>query len=389
MSRNHRVRKHERSALRPECERLERLALLSGAGAAVERPPVRVAVGMVALSPFFFQQSSSAQITLTRSSGQGTLAVEFSTTADAAPESLPGKTIPDAMPGQEYLPVDETVTFQPGQTALVVSVPIVANAANPGIVMVEMTTMPLVTGGAAETGDFAIVSGADQLPLIITRAQIVTQASGASAIALTFNEPLAPPSVESLQNYRITPTGRSVAVSRVSGSRKPTSPNGSKSSVSPVGALAASDTPAAGTVLSLVGATSKNSSPTVPMRVQSVSYDATTNTVTLLTAKPLNLSQIYQVVIGSGVGTSGIRKHKHGAALGVLTSQAGNSLAPDSPVGLDVTSGGNLVDLTAAPFLGFNAIPVSFNVSSRSSGPPQLAQYTRPLNIPTNYNFEL
>ena len=57
------------------------------------------------------------------------------------------------------VPVDETVTFQPGQTTLQVSVPIVPSAANLGIVQVAITTRPLVTDGSAETGYFAIVSG--------------------------------------------------------------------------------------------------------------------------------------------------------------------------------------------------------------------------------------
>ena len=57
------------------------------------------------------------------------------------------------------VPVDETVTFQPGQTTLQVSVPIGPSAANLGIVQVAITTRPLVTDGSAETGYFAIVSG--------------------------------------------------------------------------------------------------------------------------------------------------------------------------------------------------------------------------------------
>ena len=57
------------------------------------------------------------------------------------------------------VPVDETVTFQPGQTTLQVSVRIVPSAANLGIVQVTITMRPLVTDGSAETGYFAIVSG--------------------------------------------------------------------------------------------------------------------------------------------------------------------------------------------------------------------------------------
>ena len=70
------------------------------------------------------------------------------------------------------------MTFQPGQSTLTVSVPIVPNAANPGIVLVGMTAKPLVTGGKTWTGEFAIVSGPDQLPLAINNAQVVREASG-------------------------------------------------------------------------------------------------------------------------------------------------------------------------------------------------------------------
>jgi hypothetical protein len=144
MPQDRRARKHAPSALRPACERLEGRALLSGARARAFTAPVQtVQVGMSAPSTFFLQQSGSAQITLTRApfSAQGTLSVEFSTDRAASPESAPAKAIAAATPCQQYRPVDDTVTFQPGRTALTVSVPIVLNAANPGIVLVEMTTL--------------------------------------------------------------------------------------------------------------------------------------------------------------------------------------------------------------------------------------------------------
>jgi hypothetical protein len=51
------------------------------------------------------------------------------------------------------------MTYQPGQTTLQVSLPIVPSAANLRIVQAAMTTRPLVTDGSAETGYFAMVSG--------------------------------------------------------------------------------------------------------------------------------------------------------------------------------------------------------------------------------------
>jgi hypothetical protein len=305
---------------------------------------------------------------------------------------VPAKTIAAATPGQQYLPVDETVTFQPGQTALTVSVPIVPNAANPGIVLVEMTTTPLVTGGTAENGYFAILSGPDQLPLTINSAQIVPQASGASAIALTFNEPMAQASVESLQNYRITPLpAGSVVLSPASGSREPASSHGSLPPNSLltlpgriVGGVVA---PIAFLAPGLFRWAAPKISHVPPIPLQSATYDAATNTVTLVTTKPLNPSRRYQVAIGSGVGTPRLRKHNP-AIGGDLTSQAGNSLTPfgGPPLPIQQLPGGNLVDLSLNPIHYFTASPTSFNVSSRPSGPLALAPFA---NAPIKYSFDL
>jgi hypothetical protein len=123
-----------------------------------------------------------------------------------------------------------------------------------------------------------------------------------------------------------------------------------------------------------------------PRRCSRRRTNAATKTVVLATAKPLNPSRVYQVAIGPGVGPSRLRKHD--AAIGDLTPQAGNPLTSDRPVTLGLTTGGNLVDLPANPFLGFIASPTSFNVSSRSSGPPQLAPYTRPSTGYTKYSLD-
>jgi hypothetical protein len=123
--------------------------------------------------------------------------------------------------------------------------------------------------------------------------------------------------------------------------------------------------------------------------MQSGTYDAATNTVILVTAKPLNPSRVYQVAVGPSVGPSGRRKHN--AAIGDLTSQTGNPLTSDLPVTLTlgVPTGGNLVDLAANPFLGFIESSTSFNVSNHSPGPPHLAPYTRPSTGYTKYSLDM
>jgi hypothetical protein len=350
---------------------------------------------MTAPSGIFSQQSSSAQITLTRDQtmDQGPLSVEFRTDPSAPPSTGTGeKTIPVATPGQQYLPVDETVTFQPGQATLAVTVPIVSGAANPGIVQVAITTTPLVTGGTTNTGHFAIVSGPDQLPLTITNAQIIPETSGERAIALTFNEPLSPTSVGNLENYRITPARGSMSLPTLSvtSRRRPSrheSPH-SPPIPAPIGGALAAASLAQIAFLSAVGATYKKPLPPLPMRLQSATYDDATNTVTLLTKKPLNPSQVYQVVIGAGVGTPGGRKHND--AIGNLISQSGNPLAFGTPTFPAYPPGAmNLVDLTGNPFVGYFSGPTSFNVSNRSSGPPQQMPWSRPSNAPIKYTFSM
>jgi hypothetical protein len=293
---------------------------------------------MGAQSLFFSQQSGSAEITLTRVSNQGTLSVEFSTSSAASPESANGKTIAVATPGQQYLPVDETVTFQPGKTALTVSVPIVPSAANPGIVVVDVTTKPLVIGGINNTGEFAIVSGPEQLPLTINNAQIVKEASGASAIALTFSEPMVQASVENLQHFRIIPLGISAGV----------------------------------------------------VSLQSATYDASTGTINLVTKKPLNPARMYKVAIYPNQGPPGRRKQNTGNG-GNLIDQAGNSLTLSSQLTLfPEPPGGNLVDLPndiASDFAGSNAL--SFSVNGHSSGPPRLNIIMPPIHIGFCWCFDM
>jgi hypothetical protein len=121
--------------------------------------------------------------------------------------------------------------------------------------------------------------------------------------------------------------------------------------------------------------------------MQSATYDAATNTVILVTAKPLNPSRVYQVAIGPGVGPSRLRKLN--AAIGDLTSQTGNPLTSDLPVTLGLTTGNNFVDLTANAFLTFIASPTSFNRSSRSSRPPHLSPYSRPSTGYTKYSLDM
>lgn len=319
-------RRPARSTIRPACELLESRALLSRA-----LPVPSVYVSMTAPSQYFLQQSGEALITLNRTSSNndGPLSVEFSTSPLTTPVDVPGKPAAvEATAGEHYLPVHEIATFQPRQTTLTVSLPIVREAANPGIVLVGMTTKPLVPNGDTMTGEIAIVSGPDQLPLAINDARIVRLASGTSAVTMKFNQPMERASVENLKTYRISHAGRSVPL-------------------------------------------------------QSATLDAATDTVTLVTKSPLKPAWVYDVAIGTPLVKSrpGLPDPANG---GVPTSQTGNPLTYPQPA-LPGRPGTTPAYLSTTQLSGYHALPTTFKVTRRSSGPPQLNLMIPPIDI--HYSF--
>jgi len=323
MSQDPRSRQPARSRIRPACEPLESRALLS-------RTLPSVSVFVTAQSQVFLQQSGEALITLSRDSysAQGPLSVEFRTSPPANPVSVAGKaSAVAATAGEHYLPVDEIVTFQPGQTSLTVSVPIVREAANPGVVLVGISAKPLVANGSAVTGEIAIASDPDQLPLAINDARVVREASGASAVTMTFNQPMARATVENLGTYRIERAGR-------------------------------------------------------PVPLKSATYDAATDTVTLVTKSPYNPARVYKVTIGSNPRPPRRGRPAPGNVV-IPTSQTGNPLSFPEP--LPGKPGTTPIVLTNKFIKGYVASPTTYKVSGRSSGPPDL----NPSLVPININYPL
>ncbi|MFO0907519.1 MAG: hypothetical protein U0794_04025 [Isosphaeraceae bacterium] len=162
-------------------------------------------VAMSAPSRFYLQRSGEAVITLERfSNPDQALSVKFSTNPPINPVNVLGKQpVVAATAGEQYLPVDQVVTFPPGETKATVSVPIVGEAENPGIALVGLTVTPLAANATVSTADIAIASGPDRLPLAINDARMIRDASGASAVTMTFNQPMARATVENLGVYRV------------------------------------------------------------------------------------------------------------------------------------------------------------------------------------------
>ena len=116
--------------------------------------------------------------------------------------------------------------------------------------------------------------------------------------------------------------------------------------------------------------------------LRSATYDGATNTVTLVTKKPLNPAHVYEVALYLGPATPGRRKHNPSNG-GSLTSQTGNSLTMASQESLNQP--GNGPASLAQTIISYSTpYPVSFKISSGSSGPPQLSVLIPPIHIPVS-----
>jgi hypothetical protein len=201
--------------LRPRLEPLESRMLLSTAKSTT--PPVAEALNFVVsgtttsgVHAVASQQDSSVRLTLQRGEpGQktgGSIQVEVAT----GPITTPSTPIPSAQPGVQYQPVVETVTFPPGVSSEPVTIPIVAGAANPGMVSFEVaatqlgvTTQPYSSYGQA-TEDVFLTQDINAPVPRITGAHMVLNGHRTSDFVLQFSMPMDPASVQNVNEYGLS-----------------------------------------------------------------------------------------------------------------------------------------------------------------------------------------
>jgi hypothetical protein len=228
-------------------ETLESRTLLSATG--------RQNVALEVPSAYISQQSSQLDVTLVRplASARRSLTVNFSATSGS---STGISTEPDVT-GQPFTPVSETVTFPAGQTTETVVVPINSQAANSGLVPIQLTAAFSGHPAMGRTTTVYLASSLDAVPPSIIGVQRV-----AGGIAVTFSKPMAPATVEDIHNYSVT--------------------------FSPNQNFSLEDLYGVGLVQTL-----DNSRTTIPLRRGS--YDPATNTVTLITNEPLGPNGSYEI----------------------------------------------------------------------------------------------
>jgi hypothetical protein len=228
-------------------ETLESRTLLSATG----RPDVAIDVP----SAYISQQSSQLDVTLVRTaaSARKSLTVNFSATSGSVTASSPA---PDTT-GQPFTPVNATVTFPAGQTTENVVVPINSQAANSGLVPIQLSASSTGRQARGNTATVYLASSLAAIPPSITGVQRV-----AGGIAVTFSKPMAPATVVDVHNYSV---------------RFAPNQQFSLENLYGVGLVQALDT----------------SKKTIPLR--RATYDSATNTVTLIPNEPLGTNGSYVI----------------------------------------------------------------------------------------------
>jgi hypothetical protein len=229
------------------------------------------------------QQSGTATVTLSRTEPTGALQVRVTT-------------LPSPAVGVNVAPVDQTVTFNPGQTQASVSVPIIAGAPNAREVDAVLSLTPinpppnLVNAGQVE---LRVMANSDLIPPTIVAARRTP-----AGVALTFSKPMDPARVTNVANYALHATTTQ------------------KSDTKDIlGAVFLGK-------WSGLGTTTYSGQ----VRLRTATYDPATRTVTLIPARHLDASA--QLTVTSALQSRRrVRPRAHTAPVQPLTDLAGNAVA--------------------------------------------------------------
>jgi Bacterial Ig-like domain len=160
--------------------------------------PGEQAVAIQVPSAYISQQADHLDVTLVRTArnrNSGSLTIDFS----AAYGSLPAGSgaMPDVA-GQQFTPVNQSVTFPAGVTTETVAVPINPGAPNPGLVPVQLsvTSESRAVRGSDET--IYLATSPDAVPPSIVATERVR-----GGIAVTFSKPMGPKTVTNIHNYAV------------------------------------------------------------------------------------------------------------------------------------------------------------------------------------------
>ena len=281
-----------RRAVSPQAEPLEHRALLSGSTAFQH-------VGIDVPSAYISQQADQLTVTLVRSSGGGNssslgpLTVNFSAMEGSL--GTGGVDVTSDVVPPQFTPVNQPVTFPRGVTSETVVVPIHSGAPNPGTVPMHLSvTSSSSSSRQVRRSDLTVylASSPEAVPPTITGVQRV-----AGGIAVTFSKPMDPSTVQNIHNYALK--------------------------FSPAQQFSLADLTGVGLIETLNNAKQ-------PIALRRATYNASTNTVTLVANEQLGANGSYTIsnprsLLGKATGP----KKAH-----ALTDQQGNPLEEEEGGGV-------------------------------------------------------
>ncbi len=249
----HSPRNSPRQRITLGAELLERRTLLSGTA------PGHQDIAIQVPSAYISQQSSQLDVTLVRTTPSGRSDTKGSITVDFSATSGPGGSIASApdVSGQQFTAVNQSVTFPAGQPTETVAVPINSEAANPGLVPIQLAVTSSARQVKGSSTTVYLASSPNAIPPSIIGVQRV-----AGGIAVTFSKPMDPATVGNTRNYSV---------------KFSPSQNFSLENLYGIGLVQALD----------------NSTKNIPLR--RATYNPATNTVLLVATEQLGTKGSYQI----------------------------------------------------------------------------------------------
>lgn len=111
-----------------------------------------------------------------------------------------------------YRPLDEVITFRPGQTTRVIAVPIIPGAGNPGELTFNLNATIQDASAATDSTQVTIADIPDKSGPQIIDADLVVIDKAVKGIQITFNEPMNARTLEKVANYTVWDFSRKPSV---------------------------------------------------------------------------------------------------------------------------------------------------------------------------------
>ncbi len=175
---------------------------------------IKEVVSLQVPSTYVSQSAPEVDVTIARSTGKRPVAINSPLTLNLSAVALSPASTRGGKPHEsaEIAPLNQTVTFQAGETSQTVELPISVQASLPSLVPVQITASPKSDPSRKATIMVDLASGQQLVPPSITKVSIVRKGSVGAGIAVTFSEPMNPASVENVHNYAV----KSVPLNQIS-----------------------------------------------------------------------------------------------------------------------------------------------------------------------------